>query len=73
MKIQVTVKPGSRIESVEQISEKEFVIKVRAQPQEGKANFAVIEALAKHLNIPKSRVVLLKGATGRKKQFEILH
>ena len=71
MKLFVTVKPGARTESVERISDTELIVKVRAPAQEGKANRAVTEALAAYLGLPKSRVVLQKGATGKKKIFEI--
>jgi uncharacterized protein (TIGR00251 family) len=49
------------------------VLKVRiaAPPTEGKANTALRLFLAKSLDIPKSRVRLVRGAASRIKTFEI--
>ncbi len=46
-------------------------ITVTAAPEKGKANRAVIKILAKALGVPKSRLRLLRGETGRDKLFEI--
>lgn len=40
-------------------------------PTDGKANAAVIAALAKHFGVPKSNIQLLRGETSRDKVFEI--
>lgn len=44
-------------------------IKVTSPPVDGKANVAVIAFLAKKLKVPKSRVIILKGETGRLKKI----
>jgi uncharacterized protein YggU (UPF0235/DUF167 family) len=44
-----------------------LAIKVRAVPDKGAANRAVIETLASALGIPKLRLSLIAGATGRNK------
>jgi uncharacterized protein YggU (UPF0235/DUF167 family) len=36
-------------------------------PENGKANEAVIELLSKYFDVPKSRIRILKGLTGRDK------
>ncbi|WP_375175464.1 DUF167 domain-containing protein [Pseudooceanicola sp.] len=41
-------------------------------PEDGKANAAVIKLLAKALGLPKSRLTLIRGQTGRDKLFRIL-
>ena len=46
-------------------------IYVTAVPENGKANAAVIKLLAKAMGLPKSRLVLLRGASGRDKVFRI--
>lgn len=45
---------------------------VTVVPEAGKANAAVVKLLAKALKIPKSRLLLIKGATGRDKVFKLL-
>lgn len=44
---------------------------VTTVPEAGKANAAVIRQLAKALGIAKTRLTLLRGATGRDKLFRI--
>ena len=40
-------------------------------PENGRANGAVVELLSKYFDIPKSRIKILKGLTGRDKVFTI--
>ncbi len=42
-----------------------------ATPTDGDANAAVIKMLAKHFNVPKTSIKLLRGETARDKVFEI--
>lgn len=44
----------------------------KARPQEGEANKAIVEILAKHFKVSKSCVTLKHGKTGKIKTFEIL-
>lgn len=46
-------------------------VKVRAKPQEGAANTAVIQLVARALDLAPSRVELLRGATSREKLLRI--
>jgi hypothetical protein len=71
MKIFVKVKPNSKTESVKRTDPAHFEVRTKSPPREGKANTAVINALARHLNIPKSRIKILAGAKSRQKIFEI--
>lgn len=71
MNISVEVKPGSKVEAVDQLSELAYRVRVRARPVDGKANDAVIAALAKHFGVARSRIQLLKGEKSRKKLFAI--
>ncbi|MDB5643132.1 MAG: hypothetical protein JWN07_2449 [Hyphomicrobiales bacterium] len=58
-----------RIDSVETLSDGAPVLKarVRAVPEKGKANDAVVRLLAKALGLPTSRARLLSGDTARRK------
>jgi len=46
-------------------------VRVTAAPERGRANAAVIKLLAKALGVPRSRLELLRGATGRDKTFRV--
>lgn len=72
MKLSVTVKPNNKKPSVEILSESEWIVRVREPATEGKANDAVLEAIAESLHIPKTRVILLRGMKSKQKLVEIL-
>ena len=65
----VTVKAGAKKNSVEPIDSTHFRVTVKAPPKDGKANFAVIAALSEFLNIPKSKLTLVRGETSKHKVF----
>ncbi|RKF16422.1 DUF167 domain-containing protein [Roseovarius spongiae] len=46
-------------------------IAVTAAPERGKANEAICKLLARALGVPKSRLTLLRGQTGRDKVFRL--
>ena len=69
-RLALRVTPGARSEAIE-LGEGVLQVKVRAKPDEGKANRAVLELLADALGIGVSRLDLLRGATGRDKQVRI--
>ena len=47
------------------------LVKVRAKPQDGAANEAVLELLADALGVATSRLQLLRGATSRDKLVQL--
>ena len=69
-RLTLRVTPGARVESVE-LGDRLVQIKVRAKPEGGKANEAVLDLLAQALGLAPSRLELLRGATGRDKQVRI--
>ncbi|MBI2057455.1 MAG: DUF167 domain-containing protein [Candidatus Yanofskybacteria bacterium] len=72
MKISVKVKTGSKKEEIKKVSNDSFEIKTKALPIEGKANLAVIKILADYLDIPKSRIKILKGQKSKSKTLEVV-
>jgi uncharacterized protein (TIGR00251 family) len=72
IKIRVKVKPQSRIEGVEKQEDQTFLVRVNAPPIEGKANSRVVELLAEHFKVSKSKVTLLSGGKSKIKLFEII-
>jgi uncharacterized protein (TIGR00251 family) len=71
MKIQVKVKPNSRIEELSREGDS-FIVKVKEPPKEGKANQSVIKLLAEHFHVPRSHVRILSGFRSRNKVIEIV-
>ena len=72
MRISVRVIPGARTNEVLELGERAYKVKVTTVPEKGKANVAVQKLLAKHLRIPKSKLILVKGDTSQDKIFEII-
>jgi uncharacterized protein YggU (UPF0235/DUF167 family) len=71
MIISVLVKPRSKRPGVEIAADGILVVKVAAQPVDGKANEAVIKSLSATLGIPRSCIRLATGAKNKTKRFEI--
>jgi len=71
MKIFVSVKPNSKTEKIEKVDATHFKVWVKEPPRGGKANKAVIGKMAAALDILKSALVIISGATSRRKVIEI--
>lgn len=72
MKITAAIHTNSKRPRVEINSLGAFVVYVSQPPHNGKANKAVIEALAKYFKVAKSRVVLIRGAKSKTKTFNVM-
>lgn len=70
MRISVTVKPQKKANEVVE-TEDGLIVSLRATPEDGKANHALICVLADHYKIPKSSVRIATGHTSRRKIVEI--
>ena len=66
-----TAKTKAKTAEVEKVDDAHFIVKVKAPPVDGRANIAIIEALAVHFNTGQSRVRLVSGAVSKQKVFEI--
>lgn len=78
MIIQVKVKPNSKFEKVEEPKTKLwedrsdfYIVHVKEPPIEGRANDAVLNLLADHFGVARSKIVLKRGANSKIKYFEI--
>ncbi|HPG03906.1 MAG: DUF167 domain-containing protein [Methylobacteriaceae bacterium] len=72
--VRLTPKGGrDAIDGLETMSDGKAVLKarVRAVPEDGKANAALVELLAKALRVPRSAVSVATGQTSRVKMLEI--
>ena len=70
MKIRVDVKPNAKVARVEPV-EDHLVVRVKEPPKEGKANHAVIRAVADYYGVAPRDVHLLSGLSGRHKVVEV--
>ena len=72
MRINVKARPNAKEEKVEKLDESSFVVSVKEPPVQGKANRAIINALAMYFGIASARVKIVSGWSSRQKVIEIL-
>jgi uncharacterized protein YggU (UPF0235/DUF167 family) len=83
MKIIVKAKTKAKVDKVERLKqptlnleqEKEipiYKVSVKEAPVAGKANEAIIRALAEYFEVAKGKIKLISGQTSKQKLFEIL-
>jgi uncharacterized protein (TIGR00251 family) len=70
-RISVTVKPNARSAAITQVSEVEFRVAIREPARDGKANLALVDLLARHFDVPKSSITIVRGHASRKKIIEL--
>ena len=71
MKYTLKVKTSAKENAVLEGPGGELRVLVKAPPQEGRANAAVIETLAAHFKVPKSRVAIVSGFKSKNKVIRI--
>lgn len=72
MTIKITAHANNKKEAVEIDMFDQMHVYTKARPQEGEANKAIIEILAKHFSVSKTCIRLIKGSTGKIKTFDIV-
>jgi hypothetical protein len=72
MKVAIIAHPNSKNPRVETDLLGTMHVYVSAPPLEGKANKAVIEALAEHFKASRRKIILVGGEKSKNKLFEIL-
>ncbi|MFH1769708.1 MAG: DUF167 domain-containing protein [Parcubacteria group bacterium] len=72
MKLSIEVKTGGKNIDLRYLTKSKLQIKLTAPAKDGKANKQLVEVLSDHLDIPKSRINILKGLTSSHKIVEIL-
>ena len=65
------IQPGASKSEIKGIHGTRLKISIKAPPVDGAANEAVIEFLADHYRIPRSRIHLISGKTSRQKNIWI--
>ncbi|MBI4972170.1 MAG: DUF167 domain-containing protein [Candidatus Omnitrophica bacterium] len=71
MKVQVTVKPKSKVRKLVEVEENSFIAYLKSMAIEGKANAELIQLLADKYDVPKTRVDIVRGENSRIKLVEI--
>lgn len=75
MKISIKVIPNAKqneiAEGFDEAGTRILKVRVNQPPEDGKANKAAIELLAKYLKVKKSAVSIISGETSRNKIVEI--
>ena len=66
----ILVKPGSSQEKIVESAPDELIVYLRAKPHDGEANDALIKLLAKHFDVPKTTIKIVRGDKNRKKLIE---
>lgn len=71
--ISLEVKPGSKMEGIDGVNKfrESLVVRVKAVAQKGRANMELIGYLSEILSLPKSNIVIIKGATSKRKEIKI--
>ncbi|MFH1175611.1 MAG: DUF167 domain-containing protein [bacterium] len=69
--LNVKVITNAKQNKIEKTGESGFKIYITQKPEKGKANEKVLDMLAEHLKIPKSRIKIKLGAKTNKKVIEI--
>ena len=70
MKIRVDVKPNSKVPGIQSV-EDHLVVRVKEPPSEGKANAAVLKAVAAYYRVAPSDVRMVAGHSSRRKVLEV--
>ena len=71
MRLQVKVTPRAKKPGIETAGDGTLVVKVREPAEDGRANDAVIAALAGHFGVAKRAVTIVHGHGSRRKLVEV--
>ncbi len=72
MLIRVRVTPNAKEVRVTKTSEASFEVKVDEKAIGGRANKRLLEILSEHFNVPKSKILIVRGVKSRDKMVEII-
>ena len=71
MRITVLAKPKAREEKVEPLGDNQFRVSVKEPPVEGRANAAIIRAVAEYFGVSAASVSIISGHASRTKVIEV--
>lgn len=67
MQILVQVKPNSKVSHIEKLNDNTYIVKLKSEPKDNKANLELINMISKYFNIHKSQITILKGLKSKHK------
>lgn len=70
MIVNIRVIPRARQNTITADSDGSLRVHTTAAPSDGDANAAVIKMLARHFNVPKTSIKIIRGANSRDKVIE---
>ena len=71
MLIKVKAYPNAKKQEIIKKGDNSFEIKIKAKPENGKANQQIIRLLANYFNINSKKIIIIKGSKARNKIFSI--
>jgi uncharacterized protein (TIGR00251 family) len=71
VQLQLHVQPGASRTGIAGLHGDALKIRVAAPPAEGRANRELLDYLAELLGVPRARIALVKGETGRRKTVTV--
>ena len=69
--IQVKVKPNARVSTLCEMPDGTWLAQIKSPPVDGRANEELLALVARHFALPKSRIAVKSGASGRVKLLHI--
>lgn len=69
--IDIHVVPNAKVTQLDGLHDTALRIRLHAPPVDGKANDALLEWLARQLEVPRRHVTLLRGLAARRKQVAV--
>lgn len=71
MRVFVKAQVRSRRPGVEVVDDEHLIVRVKEPPVDNKANFAILEAVAKHFSVSLGQVSMISGRDSTNKVIEI--
>ena len=71
MNLQIIFKPGSKVQKIVKNSDETLTVYCHARAHDGEANTAVIKLVADYLDIPKSKIKIIRGQKSPHKLLKI--
>lgn len=72
MRLCLRLHPGASSEKIIQCPDHSLAVYVTKRPHQGQANQALMELLARHFAVAKSRIKIIRGQKSRDKTVEIV-